>query len=96
VLFRALGAEAVVEPRIRVRAEVHPPERREEAAAIVAEMIAGRTALCSVLLMAKDGTLIPVETRAARGWDGSGQIRRSIETDESPFEEIERDTAPRA
>gem|GEM_PF-3066378 len=50
---------------------VHPPERWEEAIAIVGEMLAGRAAFCPVPLITKDGRLIPVETRVAPGkWDG--------------------------
>ncbi|MEI7421103.1 MAG: PAS domain S-box protein [Prolixibacteraceae bacterium] len=49
---------------------VHPPDRREEAGYIVGEMLAGRAAYCPVPLYAKDGTLIPVETRVILGkWD---------------------------
>jgi PAS domain S-box-containing protein len=50
---------------------VHPPDRREEAGFIVGEMLAGRATYCPVPLIAKDGTLIPVETRVILGkWDG--------------------------
>lgn len=49
---------------------VHPPDRRDEAGFIVGEMLAGRAAYCPVPLIAKDGTLIPVETRVILGkWD---------------------------
>jgi PAS domain S-box-containing protein len=51
--------------------EVHPPERRGEAGRIVQEMLAGTRAACPVPLVAKDGRLIPVETRVTKGeWDG--------------------------
>jgi two-component system, cell cycle sensor histidine kinase and response regulator CckA len=50
---------------------VHPPERRAEAAAIIAEMLAGACDYCPVPLQAADGTLIPVETRVTTGvWSG--------------------------
>jgi PAS domain S-box-containing protein len=50
---------------------LHPPERREEAAEILKEMIKGKTTRCPVPMMAKDGTIIPVETRITLGkWDG--------------------------
>lgn len=45
---------------------VHPADRREEALGVVADMLAGRRATCPVPLCAKDGTLIPVETRVTR------------------------------
>jgi len=50
---------------------VHPPERRSEVTAIIAEMVAGQRELCPIPLQAKDGTLITVETRVTPGsWDG--------------------------
>ncbi len=51
--------------------DVHPVERRGEAAHIVSEMLAGRTDFCPVPLMTATGQLIPVETRAVFGtWNG--------------------------
>jgi PAS domain S-box-containing protein len=51
--------------------QVHPAPRRQEAGEIVAAMLAGTKAFCPVPLCAKDGTLIPVETRVAPGqWNG--------------------------
>ena len=49
---------------------VHPADRRDEAGFIVGEMLEGRASYCPVPLCAKDGTLIPVETRVIKGkWD---------------------------
>ncbi|MBK9967947.1 MAG: PAS domain S-box protein [Holophagales bacterium] len=51
--------------------EVHPEERREEAARIVAAMLAGKARSCPVPLLTKNGKRIPVETRVFPGrWDG--------------------------
>ena len=51
--------------------QVHPPERREEAANIVSEMLAGRLDICPVPLCKKNGEFIPVETKVVLGkWDG--------------------------
>jgi PAS domain S-box-containing protein len=51
--------------------EVHPPGRRQEAAATVADMLAGRSSFCPIPLCAKGGALIPVETRVTPGqWSG--------------------------
>ena len=51
--------------------EVHPEGRREEAARIVADVVAGLTRLCPVPLLRKDGRQIPVETRVFSGhWNG--------------------------
>ena len=50
---------------------VHPPDRREEAGRIVADMLAGRCEACPIPLQTKDGRLIPVETRVRLGeWSG--------------------------
>ena len=55
--------------------DVHPPERRNEAGSIVEDMLAGKAAYCPVPLMAKDGTLIPVETYVILGkWDGKDAL----------------------
>jgi PAS domain S-box-containing protein len=50
--------------------QLHPPNRREEAGGIVTAMLAGTRSFCPVPLQARDGTLVPVETRVAEcpGW----------------------------
>jgi PAS domain S-box-containing protein len=60
---------------------VHPPDRREEAQRIVLAMLAGERVFCLVPLQAKDGTLIPVETRATPGNVGDQQILVGISRD---------------
>ncbi len=47
--------------------DVHPPQQRQEVAAIVADMVAGRQDRCLVPLRAKDGTCIPVDTKVKLG-----------------------------
>ena len=50
--------------------DVHPESRREEAACIVAAMLAGEAAFCPVPVVTRDGVEIPVETRVVPGvWD---------------------------
>jgi len=50
---------------------VHPLARRAEAAALISAMLAGECDSCQVPLQARDGALIPVETRVTRGtWSG--------------------------
>ena len=50
---------------------VHPPDRREEAMAIVKAMLAGEASICPVPLRTKDGDLIAVETKVTQGrWAG--------------------------
>lgn len=46
---------------------VHPEDRRDETLRIVMAMLAGSASHCSVPLRAKDGQLIPVETRVVAG-----------------------------
>ena len=54
---------------------LHPPERREEAARIVFEMLNGTAESCPVPILAKNGTQIPVETRVTHGfWGGKPVI----------------------
>jgi diguanylate cyclase (GGDEF)-like protein/PAS domain S-box-containing protein len=51
--------------------DVHPPERRAEAAANVAAMLAGTETSCPIPLLTKNGALIPVETKVTPGlWNG--------------------------
>jgi PAS domain S-box-containing protein len=51
--------------------DLHPPDRREEVAAIVADMLAGRCQTCLVPLVDRSGRLIEVETKVHVGqWDG--------------------------
>jgi PAS domain S-box-containing protein len=50
--------------------DMHPPDQRVEAAATMAAISSGRQSVCTVPLMTRDGTLIPVETKVTRGiWD---------------------------
>lgn len=74
--------------------EVHPPERREEALAIVTDMIAGRRNFCPIPLRAKDGTETPVETRVTPGhWSGEEVLfglSRDITEREKAKELLER------
>lgn len=60
---------------------IHPPDRREEAQRIVLAMLAGERACCPVPLQAKNGTLIPVETRVTSGNLGNLQILVGISRD---------------
>lgn len=53
----------------------HPPERRDEAGKIVAEMLAGNAVFCPVPLYAKNGSSIPVETRVILGkWNNKDAL----------------------
>jgi len=50
---------------------VHPPEYREQAAKIVADMLAGKRKSCPLPLLAKNGDHVPVETKINYSkWNG--------------------------
>jgi PAS domain S-box-containing protein len=51
--------------------ELHPPEMRQEAEAIVKAMLCGEQEICPLPILTKSGRLVPVETRAWIGkWNG--------------------------
>jgi PAS domain S-box-containing protein len=51
--------------------DVHPADRRKEAEEIFAAMLRGERESCPLPVQARDGTLVPVETRVWAGqWDG--------------------------
>jgi PAS domain S-box-containing protein len=55
--------------------DVHPADRRQEAEAIFAAMFRGERENCPLPLAARDGTLVPVETRVWFGrWNGADCI----------------------
>ncbi len=55
--------------------DLHPEERRNEAAASIAEMLKGTADFCSVPLKKRNGDLIPVETKVKYGtWNNSPVI----------------------
>jgi len=71
--------------------KVHPPENREELWHSVNEMIAGRASYCSLPLFAKDGSLIPVETRIIAGrWDNK-DVHYGISRDISELRKTEKE-----
>jgi PAS domain S-box-containing protein len=77
---RILRVNRVVLERLRYTPEeligehvlsVHPPDRRDEAMAIISAMLAGEATHCPVPVITKDGIEIPVETRVRPGtWAG--------------------------
>src|ERR1017187_7543140 len=51
--------------------DLHPPEQRQEAAKLLAGLIAGKITICPIPLQARDGTRILVETKVLHGqWRG--------------------------
>jgi PAS domain S-box-containing protein len=47
--------------------DLHPPERREQAATIVQAMLQGEEQFCPIPLLTRAGETIPVETRISKG-----------------------------
>jgi PAS domain S-box-containing protein len=67
---RVLGYESDELAALHVL-ELHPPDLRPEAQEIFAALLRGERDHCPLPLMAKDGGLVPVETRALIGpWNG--------------------------
>ena len=60
---------------------VHPVDRREEAARIVGEMLAGRCEACPIPLVTRSGVQIPVETRITPGYWDNGKALFGISKD---------------
>lgn len=69
-VFRRLGYtedELIGQPVARV----HPPELLDEVNRAVVELFSGTTPFCTIPIRAKDGRVMPVETRAVAGeWNG--------------------------
>ncbi|MFX0073180.1 MAG: PAS domain S-box protein, partial [Candidatus Hermodarchaeota archaeon] len=61
--------------------ELHPLERRKEAAQIMADMIAGKTDFCNIPIMTKNGTQIPVETKITKTRLGNKEVIIGISRD---------------
>ena len=70
---------------------IHPPERHEDASKIIADMAKGKVSSSPVPLMAKNGMLIPVETRVARGTWGNQDVLFAISRDVTGRREAERE-----
>ncbi len=69
-VIEKLGYSALELTDMRVL-DVHPADRRAEAAEIFAAMARGERTTCPLPLQAKSGVLVPVETRIWRGrWNG--------------------------
>lgn len=69
--------------------EVHPPERRGEAALIIAGIVAGEVELCAIPLQAKDGTIIPAETHVTQGRWSERDVLFGVSRDMTEHERIE-------
>jgi len=55
--------------------DFHPPEQRQEAAKLLAGVIAGKITICPIPLQARDGTRILVETKILHGqWRGKDAL----------------------
>ncbi len=70
--------------------DLHPPNRRDDAIKTRANINAGKTDLCTIPLMTKKGTLIPVETKMTRGHWGNQEVTIGISRDITPYKKMER------
>nr|MBP7687395.1 PAS domain-containing protein [Thermoflexales bacterium] len=69
---------------------VHPPERRDEAARIIGDMLAGLTDICPVPLLTSHGQQIPVETKVWPGRWGERAVLFGISRDVTERQQAER------
>ncbi len=74
--------------------ELHPANKREEAATILAAMMRRERSVCPLELMAKSGLRIPVETRIFFGeWDGQSCIfglSKDLSAEQAALQKFER------
>jgi PAS domain S-box-containing protein len=61
--------------------ELHPPEERDHALEVLADIMAGRTETCHIPLVTKQGQTIPVETKVAHGYWGDQAVIFGISRD---------------
>ncbi|MFX0133538.1 MAG: PAS domain S-box protein, partial [Candidatus Hodarchaeota archaeon] len=87
---RILQVNAIVEKRLGYNAEelyeqpitkVHPPNRHEEVKKIISKLLAGEISVCPIPLIAKDGSVIPVETKITQAKWGENDILIGISRD---------------
>ena len=71
--------------------DLHPPARRAEAAASIADAWEGKSSVCAVPLVAKEGTLIPVETKFTPGTWGGRPVLFGISRDITDRIETEKE-----
>jgi len=61
--------------------DLHPPDRHDEVKTIVAQMLEDKTDSCNIPIMAKNGDLIPVETKISKGLWGEKEALFGISRD---------------
>ncbi|MHA1909058.1 MAG: PAS domain S-box protein, partial [Candidatus Thorarchaeota archaeon] len=71
--------------------ELHPPDRRDEAAEILQQMADGKTTHCPVPLLCKDGSIIPVDTRITLGRMSGNDILIGLTRDVSNRHKMEEE-----
>jgi PAS domain S-box-containing protein len=72
---------------------VLPPDRQEEAGAIIADMVTGKKEISTVPLITKDGDLIPVDTKVTSGKWGNQDALFGISRDTSERQKTEKEKA---
>ena len=68
---------------------LHPQEQRQEAAVIIGNLLAGEGDFCPIPLLAKDGTIIPVETKVTRGRWNNQEVLFGLSRDISERRQLE-------
>jgi PAS domain S-box-containing protein len=63
--------------------DVHPPDQRQRVESSINDLVAGRISVCSIPLLSKDGTLIPVESKYSIGHWGGGEALFGVSRDVS-------------
>jgi PAS domain S-box-containing protein len=69
---------------------VHPPAQREDAAAIIGEMVKGNREICPIPLLNKEGVVIPVETKVTKGKWGDQDVLFGISRDVTEHKKFEQ------
>jgi len=72
---------------------VHPPDRHEEAGAIIADMVTGKKEISTVPLITKEGGLIPVDTKVTSGKWGNQDALFGISRDTTERQKTEKEKA---
>ncbi|NVM01799.1 MAG: PAS domain S-box protein [Candidatus Helarchaeota archaeon] len=95
-----LQVNAIVEKRLGYSIEelyeqhvtkVHPPNRHEDVKKIISQLIAGEISVCPIPLIAKDGSVIPVETKVTQAKWGDKDILIGVSRDITDHLQAERE-----
>ncbi len=71
--------------------KVHPPNRHEEFKKIISQLLTGEISVCPIPLIAKDGSVIPVETKVTQAKWGDMDILIGVSRDITDHLQAERE-----